>query len=132
MLRISILLLGSALAFGCQPAQETNNTQTQTAQSHSQTESEAAAAEAARRPSEPTVVSQKVEELEAQSTNRHSYNLEETTNDGVCYTGEKIYDTEEDYCEGLKDHEFNNNCALAQRRDLYLVDCAADYGSFSE
>ena len=38
----------------------------------------------------PTVVSKKIEEFEQESSNRHSYNLKERTNEGVCETIQRV------------------------------------------
>ena len=115
----------------CKEPQEATPNQTLSTPSAGQAGSDDAATESnqiARR-SEPTVVSSKIEDLEQESTNQHSYNLKETNNDGMCET-KQAFDDEQSYCEGLKDEELNDDCAKSQREDLYLVDCAAEYGRF--
>ena len=40
-----------------------------------------------------------------------------------CKTGEKSFSSKEDYCEGLKNDESNNNCAKDIRYEKFQAEC---------
>lgn len=45
-----------------------------------------------------------------------------------CHTGEHEFNSFQAACQGLRDHQLNNNCAEAEREELFLnSDCQGNF-----
>jgi len=66
--------------------------------------------------------------LNIQSDN-YTYTYSESINGVECTTGERKYDSKEDYCAGLKDEKLNNGCAKETRKQSFLAEsCPGTFG----